>query len=271
ISSLLLKLTLPAMIIDSMQKPFTTELLKQSGTILFTSTLVYGVSYVFSGLMIRALKTPVEERGIFRFALMFSNVGFMGYPVVAAVLGQDAIFFTAIYNLPFHLLLFTLGVLLLTRNSKEKVRARWSMLVNPAVISVFIGFFLFISSWKLPSVVAISLHQIGGLTSPLSMLLIGSMLASSKISEIFGNWRLYSISIIRLVMIPTLVWAGLKLFGSSALMLGVPVVIAAMPIAANAAILAEEYDANSKLASQAVFISTLLSIVTIPLMVYLLF
>ncbi len=268
LSSMLLKLALPALIIDSLQTSFSSELLKQSGQILIISVFVYAASCLIAFFFTKIVKAPKDQVGVLRFAVLFSNVGFMGYPVVQAVFGRDAIFYAAIYNLPFNLLVFTLGILVINLGNSQGHKVHWRMFVNPALVSVLIGFILFIFSIKLPGPVGAVVTDLGGLTTPLSMILIGALLTNSDIRQVFTDWRVYAVSILRLLLFPLGIWAVLRMFVSHPLLIGVPVVIAAMPVAANAAILAKEYDANPQFASQVVFISTLLSIATIPLLAY---
>lgn len=265
LSGFLVKVTLPALIISSMQSPFSPELLGQSGQILLISFLVYGISFLLALGLPYILKTPHSEKGVFRFMLMFSNVGFMGYPVLEVVFGKEALFYGAIYNLPFNLLVFTVGIVLLKTGSNTPYKVTWKTFVNPGVVAVMIGFALFLTSTSLPQAIGGAVDLLGSTTTPLSMIIIGSLLADIKISQIFGNWRVYIISTIRLLMLPLLVYAILSPFIPRSLMLGVPVIIAAMPAAANTALLAEEYEANPELASQGVFISTLLCMITIPI------
>lgn len=268
LSNMLLKLALPALIIDSLQQSFSRELLKQSGQILIISLFVYAASCLVAFFFTKLVKAPSNQIGVLRFAILFSNVGFMGYPVVQAVFGREALFYAAVYNLPFNLLVFTLGILVINLGSDNGRRIHWRMFVNPALISVLIGFILFVCSIRLPGAVATTVKDVGALTTPLSMIMIGALLFNSDPRQVFGNWRVYAVSLVRLLLIPLGVWAVLRMFVSQPIMVGVPTIIAAMPVAANTAILAEEYDANPQLASQVVFISTLLSIVTIPLLAY---
>lgn len=268
LSNMLLKLALPALIIDSLQQSFSRALLKQSGQILIISLFVYAASCLLAFFFTKLVKAPSSQIGVLRFAILFSNVGFMGYPVVQAVFGREALFYAAVYNLPFNLLVFTLGILVINLGSDNGRKIHWRMFVNPALISVLIGFILFVFSIRLPGAVATTVKDVGALTTPLSMIMIGALLSNSDPRQVFGNWRVYAVSLVRLLIIPLGVWAVLRVFVSQPIMVGVPTIIAAMPVAANTAILAEEYDANPQLASQVVFISTLLSIVTIPLLAY---
>lgn len=270
LSGLLLKLALPALIIDSMQKPFSLSLLKESGVILLISLTVYASSIVIALLFPRLLAATPDERGVFSFALIFSNVGFMGYPVVFAVFGETGVFYAAIYNLPFNLLLFTLGIMIISKKIEGAPPINWKLLVNPAVAAVFVGFFFFLFSIALPRPVAVAVHQLGLLTTPLSMLLVGSLLSTMPVKKVFTDRRVYIVSLMRLLVLPFLVWLALQNLRLPEMLVGIPTVITAMPAAANSAILAEQYEGNAALASQIVFLSTLLSVLCIPLVMQLL-
>jgi predicted permease len=202
--------------------------------------------------------------GIYQYALIFSNVTFMGYPVVRAVLGEQGIFYTAIYNLPFNLLSFTLGVYLLSKGSKD-FKFSPKELINPSLISVFLGLLLFITGLRLPTFVNNSLDLLGSVTTPISMLVIGSMLSTSSAKECFMNKKLYILCFIRLIFLPVIIYLAFMNRIEDSLIAAIPVVITSMPTAANTAIMANQYDADVTIASQCVFMTTLFSVITIPL------
>lgn len=270
LSGLLLKVTLPALIIDSMQKPFSASLLRESGVILLISLAVYACSVAFALLFPRLLSGTPDERGVFSFVLIFSNVGFMGYPVVYAVFGEAGVFYAAIYNLPFNLLLFTLGITIISKKKEGTPAVDWKLFVNPAIAAVFLGFFLFLFSAVLPGPLALAVDQLGQFTPPLSMLLVGSLLSTIPVKSVFADWRVYLVSLLRLLLIPSVVWLTLSSLRLPEMLVGIPTVITAMPAAANTAILAEQFEGNAVLASQIIFLSTLLAILSIPLVARLL-
>lgn len=265
LNGILIKITLPALILASLQKEFSQELLVLSFKLLAISFAVYGFCFLLALIMPFFLRPRHAEKGVFQFIIMFSNVGFMGFPILSAIFGEEALFYASIYNLPFNLLTFTLGVYLLVKNSHNDFKFAKEHILNPGVFSVIIGFLLFIFSVKLPVFIGEPIKLLGDTTIPLSMFLIGAMLRKGKLHHIFMNWRIYIISIIRLIAIPFILYFTLRNFISDRLFLGVIVIIAAMPAAASAPILAEEFGGSSEIAAQGVFISTLLSVVTIPL------
>jgi len=266
-TSLILKVTLPAMIIVSMSgMQFSPELLLKSGKILLISFSSYFILILLSYPFAKLLFVSQEDAGIYRFSIIFSNVGFIGYPVTEAVFGKNAIFYTAILNLPFNLLAFTVGIIILLQGRKEhKIGVDIKHFLNPVVVSILIGFGLFLFNIKLPDVIQGSLDMLGGVTSPISMIVIGMLLARGDWGKVFLNFRLYMLSFFRLIVVPFATFFALRLFSNDIYLTAVPAMISAMPAAANTVLLAEEYNANAELASQAVFLTTLLSVATIPI------
>jgi hypothetical protein len=263
LSSLTMSIFLPAMIINSMQIEYNPQMIDKIIKLLLISL----VMYVFSFLIAYCLKfifKSSKDIGIYQYVIMFSNVGFMGYPVVEAILGKQALFYTAIFNLPFNLLVITFGSYFL---SKDKGDYSFSLkkFINPVIISIFIGLIAFLFNIKLPLFINKPLAMLGNITTPISMLVIGSMLCTSSASECFFNKKLYFVSFIRLVFLPFAIYLLFKGRIQDSLLLSIPIVISSMPAAANTVIMANKCDTNATLASQAVFFTTLFSIITIPL------
>lgn len=270
LSGLLLKVTLPALIIDSLQRTFSPELLRQSAGVLMLSLPIYLISAAVA-LGVGALPwVGKENAGVMRFAVMFPNTGFMGYPVVLSMLGSEALFLAVIYNLPYNLVIFTLGVVFITMGRGGKHRFDPRILLSPAVLSVVVGFVLFSLSVTLPTPVAESLRLLGSVTTPLAMIIVGATLSGMKVNEVFGNWRIYFVSLLRLLVMPVGLLLLFSRFNINPMLLSVVVLLNAMPVAVNAALFAAEYDANPGLAAQVVFVSTMFSAFTIPLVMLLL-
>ncbi len=272
ISRLVLQITLPALIIKSMQFSFSQEVMLGSIKIILLSVLAHSIAIAIAYFSTNALGYKGAAEKVFRFILIFSNVGYMGYPIIKVIYGDLGVFYTALFNIVFNALLWTLGVALMSSEGKKSFEAAnfKKILTNPGILAVIIGFSLFALSIRLPFVIYETLNLLGETTVPLSMIIIGSMLAEVPIKEIFSDRRLFIISIIRLLVIPIVVWLGLLSMGLRDILLGIPVLVMAMPAAANTAIFAAIYDTEPHLASKGVFITTLLSIITIPLIAALL-
>ncbi len=264
LSSLLIKVTLPALIFTSMQKEFSPELLRESFLITALSFGVYGLYFLIAMVTGRVLGGDKKDTGVYQFSILFSNVGFMGFPVLGSVFGGESIFYAAMFNIPFHFFVFTLGVFLMTRGHSEDARFDWKLFLSPGIIATAAGFIFFVFSLKLSVIIYDPIKSVGDITIPLSMITVGSMLTEVHYSELLAGWRVYLICFMRLAVLPAVVFIFVTLFTDNPVMICVPVVIAAMPVAVNAPLIAHEYNGNAILASRLMFISTFLSLFTLP-------
>jgi malate permease and related proteins len=263
LSELLLNITLPFMIVASFNYSFSKDMLNKALTLFVYSIIIHTTLAIISKFLY--YKYPERTKAVLRFITVFSNCGYMGYPVIESIYGSTGVFYTAIFNIPWNLLCFTLGVMFYTGQRDFKTMKRAAL--NPGIISVCIGLVLFVFSIKLPYPIFRTLELVGSTTTPLSMIIIGSMLAEIKVKDIFSGFELYYGCIVRLILIPLAVLVVLKSFGVSDIYLGIPVLISAMPAAANTAVFAEKYDGDSAFASRLTFMTTVLSSVTIPLII----
>lgn len=266
LTELLLNITLPFTIITSFNYDFSIDMLQESGVLLVYSSFIFLISYLIGRVLYA--KYPREIKGVLMFSAMFSNCGFMGFPIIKSVYGPEGVFYGAIFNMLFNILLWTVGISLFTGEKDFKTVKR--ALVNPGTVAVYIGLFIFVFSIKLPAPIYNTLEMVGDMTSPLSMIVIGSILGGMNIKDVFSNKEAYYSTFVRLILIPIVVFGLLKLFRAGGLSFGVLVLISAMPVAANTAIMSEKYAANSALASKCIFISTALSAITIPIIMLLL-
>jgi len=248
-----------------MQIPFSQSIAEKSGMLLIGAVLYYLVAFGVCWVTPYLLRCKREEFGVFRFMTMFSNSMFMGFPILSMLYGSEAIFYAAIFNIPFTLLTYSVGIWLL-RSGKGGVSFSWKLLLNAAFLSTFVGILFFVTSFSIPDPFYGALGLLSDVTTPLSLVVTGGFLASLETRAIFSNVRQYFAAGIRLLAIPALTFAVCYPFISDPLILGIAVVTAGMPAAVNTVILAEEHDARPDIAAQGVFISTLLCVVTLPLL-----
>jgi hypothetical protein len=268
VSNLVLYVTLPAFLITAMNFSFSPELLEQSGKLITISFGVYALAIGISYLAPKVLGIKGRAKDIYQFVIVFANVGFMGYPVTKTIFGDIGVFYAAIYNLPFNLLVWTIGIYFLTRRNEEGNKSfNLKSFLNPGLVAITTGFLLFLFSVELPYFIYKPLSMLGDATTPLSMIFIGSMLADVKATEIFSDRKAFMLSVVRLLILPFIVMIILKGLGLGYYLVGIPVVITAMPAATNAAIMASKFGSDYHFASKVIFISTLISIFTIPIVV----
>ena len=258
VSKLLLNITMPAMIVAAV---ITGEELPELGTIL--SILEVGVVFylleaVFALVVPRFLPGTQGQKGVWRYALAFPNVGFIGYPVAVALFGDGALFYAAILALPFNLLSYSLGPLLLA----GAARFRWKQLFTPCIVASVLGLVL--------ALVGEMLDFVGDITVPLSLLVVGSLLAGMSAGQVLRSPKLWLLTAIRLLLLPVALCLVLRALGIDSLVLGIAVTQMAMPVAVNGTLLSMEYGGDTECMAQITFLTTAASIVTIPIVAVLL-
>ncbi len=264
LSSFLVNIALPCLVVISMQIPVNADTMGKTQTTLMLALVFFAISIAIAVIVPMFIPAKYSERGAFSFMLVFSNLGFMGIPVTQAIFGTDAVFYTTLFMLPFNLLVFTIGILMLRPDMRMNFNPK--LFVNPGIIASIIGMLFFFTGFTIPSPVYDVMDYLGSTTTPLAMVVTGALLAMMPLSNLFSDYRIYILSAFRLLIIPVIVYLVISPYATDPVIFAIPVLLAAMPAAANSVILAEEYNADSSLASKGVFITTLLSIVTIPLL-----
>lgn len=278
ISNLLVYVSLPALIIVSFSSfEFSGTMLREGAKLLVICVILNVLYIVLSYIFSKILKVRGTTRDVFQFALVFTNAGFMGFPIAYVVFGEIGVFYMAIFNMLSDIFLWTFGVRVMSRPLRKSIEENkdygWSslfkQLMNPCIVAVFIGLAIFLSSIKLPTVISSSLELIGNITTPLSMIFIGSMLGDLKFDEIINDTKVLLCSFIRLLVLPLFVLGILKLFNIGGLLFNILVVATALPPAVSTSIVAAKYGNDYYLAAKLVFVSTLFSIATIPFFLWL--
>jgi predicted permease len=234
------------------------------------SFVAYAIMLVVVVLFTWVLRIKPGDRGVFQFMALFGNVGFMGFPIVASLFGDAAVFYASLFNIPFNLLTYSLGIMMISPRSGEKVKINIKQFINAPLVSSFVAVLIFALKIPIPAPVAGATELLGDMVVPAAMLIIGSSLGDMSLKEVFSDWRLYLLAPVKLIAIPVIIWSVLRLFVANPLILGIATVLASMPVATNTTMLCIEYKGNEALASKGVFITTILSVATIPLTVYLL-
>lgn len=260
LTKLLLEVTMPLMIITSFQHEFSKELMNNIIEIFAYAVAIHLILIALSALLF--IKYNRDKKDILRFATIFSNCGFMGFPVVASIYGKVGILYASIFNMPFNIFSWTYGIMLYTKNKDSNNIKK--ILLNPGIVSVVIGVFLFVFSIKLPTTVYNTFKLVGDMTTPLSMIIVGAMIVQVNIKSIFKNISLYYISFVRLIFVPVLTYAILKLINAEEILRNISTIIEAMPAAAVTAIFAEAYNKEPEFASEVVFFTTFMSVIAIP-------
>ena len=203
-----------------------------------------------------------------QFALIFNNATFLGYPLVASTFGASGILAYCGFIISFNIALFSYGIWLFERKITPKLFT--SIIFNPNIIAVLLGMVLFLIGIKLPNFITDAVGYVGGATTPLSIICIGYMLSQANLIKVFKKWKLTITAIIQLTLCPLVTFDILKLLNFPVEVVQVCTLIQALPTATSLGLFAVKYGGNASESSELVTISTLLSIATMPLMVFLL-
>jgi len=268
-SKLVMNLFLPTMILGSV---INKEMAMTGSELIFGTVMMFvmfaiNLAIGFSASMLRGLKDG--DRAMHRILMCYMNNSFMGLPIVGAMYGADAVFFASMLNIPFNLTLYTLGVSQLQKTDGVSGFNLRSILTLP-LISTVLAAIIFFSKPVIPFFIEDTISTISTATVPMSMLVVGSTLGNVSIGEAFRDINIYKMSFVRLIVCPLIVWLALRSFMPDRVMFGSIVILAAMPMAVVATPLGIENGRDGVESSKCIFVSTLLSVLTIPLMIYLL-
>lgn len=212
------------------------------------------------------LRIKDGDKGMYRILAAFMNNGFVGFPLVAAVYGENAVFFASLSNIPFNLLLYTAGVMLLQKGDKN-TKFSIKSVINVPIVATLIAVVIFAFEIPMPKLVDDVADTLSAATVPLSMMCVGLSLGSVSLKEALMQPRLYGISLVRLLICPLAVWLVLRIFITNPVILGTIVILSACPSAIICTILGIQYGRDGVESSEAIFISTMLSMITIPLLI----
>lgn len=270
LSSLVINITLPCMILVSVcdrELPDPVRLVQLIGL----STLGYLIAVAAALIVPRLMRAP--ESGAYSFVIAFGNVGFIGFPVLGAVLGADAVLYAAIANIPWYILSSSAGVLMISGvpegGAARAVRESAKRLLSPMLGASLVVLALALAGVNDLGIVGDGLATCGNFTTPAALLICGSSLANYAPREMVGNWRAYAATAMRLVGVPLLLYAALRGLAPDAFTLAVLVLGQAMPVATNGILYCLMYGMDAKPVMQGMFLSVIASIVTIPALVLL--
>ena len=261
--TLLIEITTPLLIISSFSFSVNASM---EGNII--KAFIYSLAiFIITPFFIKGVLIKVDKRkkNILQFAIVFSNCGFMGFPIVESVFGQEGVMYASIFNLFFNFFVWTYGVMLFT--DIKDIKDIKKVFKNPGIIAVFIGLFLMLFSIKVPNVLLSTMKIVGGLTTPISMLIIGSLLATTNFKLALKDVSLYYGSFIKLLVIPGTLYFIAAIFHETSIVVKCFILMQAMPAAAFTTIFAENFDKEKEYAVMIVSFSTALSVLTIPFII----
>ena len=284
LSALIVNITCPALILSSTMGdtlPDRNMILPLLGISFLTYILLTGVSLTLPRLLTRRR----EDMGVVGFALMFGNVGFIGYPIVASIFGYEAVFYAAILNVANTFFVFTVGNMLIANgddnvndnlnenetllrsyeNLKRKFKKK--VLYSTPMIAAYLSMLIVaLGITGIPTAVSKPLTMVGNITVPGALLIIGSTMSQLSGRAMLGNVTVYATSVCRLILIPGALYLLFNVVGFSEYVVNINTVIIAMPVATYGTILCLINNKDTTLMTELTFTTTILSMLTIPLL-----
>lgn len=261
LTDLVIYLILPCNIINSFFIEFNLEILKGFAVILTIASLIQIGCLMFAKVFYN--REPESRKKVLQYGTVCSNAGFMGNPIAEGVYGAEGLMYASIFLIPQRIVMWSAGVSYFTESPDRKTVVK-KVLTHPCIIAVYIGLVLMITRLPLPAFLQNTIRSVGSCTTTMSMVLIGAILAEVEPGSIL-DWGIVKYAAIRLFLLPLLVYVSCRAFHVKPLLAGVSVLLTGMPAGSTTAILASKYDGDYIFATKCVVVTTLLSLVTIPL------
>lgn len=266
ISSLIVNVASPMLIISSIAGVEGSN--KSIVFLMIGAGILMYIGFIILGKIInRLFPFPKKDWPVYECMVVFANTGFMGYPVLLDVFGQEAVFYASLIHMAFNFFVYTYAIMCLTKGDDSEFKLNFKQLLTPGIILIFVGIFIYLFDIQLPSVLMDTINSVGSLTAPLSMMMIGSSLAVYPIKDSFTDWRSYVFAFVRLMIVPFVTMIMCRLLHIDAYYANITIITNAMPVGSMVLMLATQYNANVKIVTRNIVVSTLLSVITIPIVV----
>lgn len=270
LTTLVLKITMPATIFASMIRPFEPDFIRDALVTFGLGMILISGYALISWLLLRPLRVSRGRRGMWMTCTTFCNNGFMGFPVAYALFGDDGLALAVMLSVSFNVLVFSLGAGMVILDQREGSRASklsWGKAVFSGVnLATLLGLLFYCCQLPVPTAIMTPIQHLSNVTTPVSMFVTGMNLAKDRLTDVVRDRDAVTASLTRLLLLPVLTWALLRgLPIANPLVVGVVLLIMSMPSPAVAVVMGEQYDGCVELGGRTVFLSSLLCIVTIPL------
>ena len=266
ISALIVNVASPMLIISSIAGVEGSN--KSIVFLMIGAGILMYIGFIILGKIInRLFPFPKKDWPVYECMVVFANTGFMGYPVLLDVFGQEAVFYASLIHMAFNFFVYTYAIMCLTKGDDSEFKLNFKQLLTPGIILIFVGIFIYLFDIQLPSVLMDTINSVGSLTAPLSMMMIGSSLAVYPIKDSFTDCRSYVFAFVRLMIVPFVTMIMCRLLHIDAYYANITIITNAMPVGSMVLMLATQYNANVKIVTRNIVVSTLLSVITIPIVV----
>ena len=283
LSSLVVKVTAPLWIISTALSASTENRL--GVLILFGAGILMYIGFIiFAKLVTWLLRINPKDRPLYECMMVFSNNSFMGFPVLQSVLGDSAVFYSSMLHFSFNIFIYTYAVWCFEKaartedgaapkehkSKKQRAAELVKALVTPGFILILLALIIFVAGIRDDGIIYESCYMIGNVTSVLSMLVLGATFAQYPVKESLSDLRSYGFAVIRLLVIPAATLLVCRLLHVNDFYTSIATITNGMPVASMVVMMANEHNADTKIVTRNIVVTTALSLITIPVVVALL-
>lgn len=261
LTNIILYAILPCNIIKAFSKPLGDNFLSRFVSVLIAAILIQLLCLLIAATLYRRMGQGEKE--VFQYATVCSNSGFMGNPLAEGVYGDIGLVYASVFLIPQRIVMWTAGVSYFQKGADKKSVYR-KVLTHPCMVATYIGFVLMLTQFQLPEVLSRTIQSLSNSCTAMTMLYIGTILTEVDFRRLFDR-KLCYFSVIRLVLIPLIVFACCRLVGFDAEATGVCTLLSATPAGSTTSLLAAQYHADEVSAARCVVLTTVLSVITIPI------
>ena len=265
LSDLCIHVIIPCNIIKSCLIEFDSAILRSCGYILLVGFILQLICLGLNRVLFK--QYPDQQRKVLQYCTLVSNGGFLGNPVAEGVYGNLGLLYASMFLIPMRVVMWSVGTSYFISGTTDKKKVLKNVLTHPCLVGVYVGIFLMVTQLSLPSMVESSIRYVGNCNSAITMFIVGTILADVDLRSIFQGAAL-RFGVLRLLLLPALAFAVCLGLGLDHVATGVSVMMTGMPAGATAAIFAARYGSDAPFATRCVVLTTLLSMVTIPVWCY---
>ena len=258
---IILRITLPCMIFNSFNNPLTPEVMKQTALILVVAVSISILSFLLGKVIYN--KYPQKKKSILQYCTLVNNSGFLGMPMVSAVYGSEGLFAASIFIIPNRIFMWTAGLAMFT-TADFRTKCK-NILLNPCIVTVFLGIARRMTGFPVPEFLDTAIANTGAVTTPLSMMVIGTMLIGVPWKKLLEP-SIFRLAFVRLIALPLVALFILNLIDAQPLLAGVSLILTGRPAGSTSALLAAKYGADEDYASRCIVTTTIMSLATIPVL-----
>lgn len=237
---------------------------------LSVAVVMFAILIILSILIPKILRVDKKSFGAYQVMTVFSNIGFMGFPILSSLYGPNSLLYASLFLLIYNILMYTFGIQIFKQsNIKVNFGQQIKQILNIGVITCIIAIVVYLFNITFPIWITKSVNMLSNLTAPLSMMVIGASMVTIDFKIMFKDIRLILFSIIKLLVIPVLGTLLVKQFVSNQVICGVTMIMLSVPVGSMTSMLAQQYDGDYEITSKGVVFTTVLSVISVPIVAFL--